>query len=501
MVTAFTPLPRWQRQLLLVVAGGALGWFHAPYNFWWLSFLIMPVLAVAVLEAPRVRDAFVCGWLFAFGYFLFGLYWIANALFVDITLFWWVLPFAVAGLPIVLALFWGAAAALVRRTQAKGLSGVLALAAMLALFEWLRGHVLTGFPWLLPAYLWVDVAPVRMLAATVGSYGLTLWALLAAMLPAVLLLQPSRRTLARVGVVAVILVGAVVFNPAPRHVETSEGFNLRIVQPNIAQTIKRNAQMSEQAFQTLLHLTAPEGAPRVIVWPETAVPYMMADSAGVRARIAAVMPAGSVLITGGVRREGERYFNSVLMMDSSGAMLGSYDKAHLVPYGEYVPLRTYIPLQAIATGLDFTAGSGPKTIALPGLPPLGAQVCYEVLFPGQIADRANPPSWLVNVTNDAWYGDTHGPRQHFALTRLRAVEEGVPLVRAANTGISGVIDAYGNVVVSTGIAHAIYLDVYFVISRYDTIYKKYGDATCLLLCFLLLLPVMRLPIIKQTGKA
>lgn len=481
----------WRLSAFLFALGGLTGWLHAPYNFWWVSLFTFPFLFVAVSEAISVRSAFGRGWVFAFGYFIFGLYWIANALFVDIAQFWWALPLAVAALPMGLALFWGAAAGITHKWGGRGFSQLLCLAALLLLAEWLRGHVFTGFPWLLLGYVWIDVEPVRALAAAGGIYGLTLWALLLALLPAVFLMTLTRSEKRGAAALAVVLVALPLLNPLPTSLGDEGSIRLRLVQPNIAQSMKLDPAAREATLQQLTALTQQPGNPQLVIWPETAVPYLLAERVDIRARLAAALPAGSTLVTGAVRHEEQKYYNSVMVMSGQGEVTASYDKAHLVPFGEYIPLRDYLPFDPVAGGENFSPGPGPHAVAVSGLPSFGPLVCYEIIFPGQVVSRNDVPEWLLNVTNDGWYGTSHGPYQHFEIARLRAVEEGLPVVRVANTGISGAIDAAGNVIAATQLAEAKYIDVTLNIIPLATLYRKWGDGPALFIAVLLALPAGR----------
>lgn len=480
-------LPDWQFNLLLFIYGGLLGWVHAPYNFWWASFLCLPVLFVGLSFARSTRQAFWRGWLFAFGYFVLGLYWVAHALFVDIAQFWWALPLAVVALPVGLALFWGAAAALTFRfSSPQHFLRLLFFAGALALAEWLRGHVFTGFPWLLTAYLWIDVPTVRALAATLGAYGLTLWTLLIALLPAMFVLESSKRQRADTLALAVILMFMPLLN-VPAELQSKGQVSLRLVQPNIEQQLKLDPAARAGIVARLLEQTGTEGHPQVVIWPETAVPFLLAQRPDVREQIAAGLPRGSYLVTGSPRREDDRFYNSVVVMDDQGQLLASYDKSHLVPFGEYIPFRQWLPFDPVAGGLDFSRGAGPRTLDIASLPGFGPLICYEVLFPGRIADPQHPPLWLLNVTNDGWYGTTHGPYQHLEITRMRAVEEGVPLVRVANTGISAVINADGDLAVAAPLAAAKTIDYQLELNSRVTFYQKWGDTPVLIAAILLVL--------------
>jgi apolipoprotein N-acyltransferase len=409
------------------------------------------------------RDAALLGWSFGFGFFLAGLYWISAALFVDIAQFWWLVPPALLGLPAGFALFTAlavlAAHEATRRFGLLGTARILVLAVSWVTAEWLRGHILTGFPWNLIGYAWAGAFPgalaVLQLTAITGIYGLSLLTVLAAALPARLGDLGRGRYAALAAAVMLIALpaagGAWRLANAPR--ESVPGVTLRLVQPSVPETIKNDPDALAQNFRRLLALSASRGADRgtAVIWPGVAAPPLLERFPEERQAIAKVIPPGGLLLTGAERAEPvtgrpQRFWNSVVVLNDRGDIVATYDKAHLVPFGEYVPLRGILPMQRIAPGLgEFSAGPGPRTLVLPGLPPVGPLVCYEAIFPGAVIDRANRPQWLLNVTNDAWYGVSSGPFQHLAIVRVRAVEEGLPLVRAANNGVSAVIDPYGRI--------------------------------------------------------
>jgi len=481
-----------RKQLAIFALGLASALAFAPFNFFWVLFITFP-LFLHQLQGVRGRAAFALGWLFGFGYFLAGLYWISAALFVDIAQFWWAVPMAAGALPMGLALFiglavWGA-------QHFSGYKRLLAFAIFWCAMEWLRGHIFTGLPWQLVAYAWVDT-PFIKLAAYGGAYGLSLWAMLLVVLFAGLV-RPGCKAYAAYAGLSVLLAGgygAVLLRPA---VPAGEGPLVRIVQPNIAQTLKLDPQMRSRNLQSIIAASLMPGTPDLVVWPETAVFYNMND-ADVRQGLAHILPANAVLLTGTIRvwDEGQQrhYANSLQAMNSKGDLLGHYDKAHLVPFGEYIPFRSLIPLQAIASGVDFTVGPGPTTMQLPGLPPFSVRICYEAIFPGMTVDQANRPEWLVNITNDGWYGQTSGPYQHFEISRLRAVEEGLPLVRAANTGISGLVGADGAVLQATKLGVAATIDVRLPKALPPTPYSRYGDWP---FAFVLLLGIVGIAVRKE----
>jgi apolipoprotein N-acyltransferase len=411
--------------------------------------------------ARPIRTALITGWWFGFGHFVTGDYWIANAMLVDAAEFGWMIPFAIGGLSAYLALFPALAAAAYGAARGPRIARILIFAAAWTVTEYLRGVVLTGFAWNVLATAWT-FAPIAMQgAAFLGAYGLSLASVLLFAAPAAYGLDGGAR--AHRGTIALVVVGllpfaagAVRFVTAAPVVMVPE-VKLALIQGNVSQKMKWRPEERAGIINLYLDLTAEavgRGATHV-VWPETAVPVALERVSDVRAAIAAILSEGhaKALIAGTVRLSAPddpppfKAWNSVQVFDATGDIVDTFDKFHLVPFGEYVPLRHWLPIDAIAGGsFDFMAGPGLQTMAVPGLPPVGPLVCYEVIFPGEVANRNARPGLLLNVTNDAWFGDSTGPRQHFAAARLRAVEEGLPLVRAAGTGISAIVDPYGRVV-------------------------------------------------------
>lgn len=482
---ALAAVTGWRRLLCAMIAGMAGTLAFAPLNLVPVLWLSLPAL-LWLLDGARTRaQAFWIGTAYAFGHFVLALYWIGSALLVD-PRFWALLPVAVTGLPALLALFYGAGTLLwfilVRRWALDPVPRALLMAVLWCGVEYTRGHVLTGFPWNLIGYCWVGLPGVVQAASLIGVYGLSLLTVLAAFLVAPLAQDDGAPLAQDDGVPPVPdgtrkgaprwvapllgtlpLLAAAVFGlsrvpagPAP----LVDGVTLRLVQPNVPETSKWDDGLAIAHVRDLLRLsmapTATGGAPRptAVIWPETAVPYYLEEEPELRAVVGRVVPPGGLVLTGAPRLTrdagGTTYWNSLLVLDDKGQVLGHYDKAHLVPFGEYVPLRRWLPLKAVAAVAPSTAnlgfGAGPATLSFPGLPPFSPAICYEIIFPGEVTPAAGPrPSWLLTITNDGWFGVTAGPHQHFAIARMRAVEEGMPLVRAANTGISAVIDPYGRV--------------------------------------------------------
>ena len=341
--------------------------------------------------------------------------------------------------------------------------------------------------------------------SSVGIYGLSLLTVLAASLPARLGDLSSERKFAPY--VAVALVAALAVGGAVRlgHDEGAvvPGMNLRLVQPSIPQTLKNDPAEDAADFRRMLALSgSPSAVPlKLVIWPEAGAPPFLGRDEAARRAIAAAIPRDAIVLVGTVRTDPpplrpEHVWNSLEAIDTKGDILASYDKSHLVPFGEFVPLRSVLPINKITPGtIDFSAGPGPRTIALAGVPPFSPLICYEAIFPGAAVDGNDRPDWLLNITNDAWYGYTSGPFQHFAIARTRAVEEGLPLVRNGNNGISGVVDPYGRIVRKFALDGVGVLDAPLPAKLPPTLYAQIGDwgFAGLLLALLAFAAAPRLP--------
>lgn len=491
-VCATTTLPPVDLTPLLLVAFPGLLWLDEGSSGPWASFRL--------------------GYAFGFGFFVSGIYWIAGALLVDIASFWWLVPVAVAGLPAAFAFYAGLALLatnlVANHLRLPSAARVFAFAIAWTVAEWVRGHAFTGLPWNLIGYAWSGGFPgaIVMLqsVAWIGIYGLSFLTVLAASLPA-LFGTPSlapislgRRLAPAIAAGLLILVpglfGAIRLQTTPT-VET--GVWLRIVQPSIPQTMKWEPAAAEKNFRLLLDLSgAPATRPiAAVVWPEAATPFLLGRDGSRRREIGAIASGRGYVITGAVRANPPpgpiiQIWNSLEVLNGDGDIVARYDKAHLVPFGEYVPFRDELPLKKITPGtVDYSAGLGPRTIDLPGLPRFAPLICYEVVFPHAIVDEHDRPAWILNVTNDAWYGQSSGPYQHFAIARTRAAEEGLPLVRVANNGVSGVVDALGRVRARVDLDTVGYADLPLPAAGEPTPYARGGDWILLALLILGAIPV------------
>ncbi len=485
IVAWFAELTGWRRRGVAFFAGAVATLALPPAHVLPAMYLAFPVLVWMLAGARGWRSAFGLGWWFGFGFFAASLYWIGNALLIFAAKHAWMIPFASLGLPAFLAIFTGAAA--VAGSFGRGhLDRALALALAWVGMEWLRGHILTGFPWNLAGHSWLGSDALLQTASVVGIYGVSLIALTSACLLAALA-EGGRRCWIACTVAAVLLVGPwaggmarLAAAPAPGEAAVP-GVGLRLVQAGIPQQEKWRRSLRQRNLDLHLRLSQDNRPDWVthIIWPENAATFFVEDQRLERMAVAGVVPPGGLVITGAPRRETNplRLWNSMVAIDGSGAVVGHYDKAHLVPFGEYVPLRDFLPIAKITQGaVDYSPGAGLKTMRLPGLPAMSPLICYEVIFPGAVLDRTDRPSWLLNLTNDAWYGLTAGPYQHLAIARVRAVEEGMPLIRSANTGISAVVDSYGRVLAQLGLREKGVLDVRLPAAvGQKTLYGRYYD--------------------------
>jgi apolipoprotein N-acyltransferase len=404
-----------------------------------------PGLLAQIDAAPGPAVAARRGWWFGFGLNLIGLYWVTEAIMIEAARFWWFVPIAVPALAATLAAFIAAAAWAARFARA-GWPRAMALAGAWVLADMARQFVGTGFPWNLLGSVWefpgwlgdVFIQP----AALVSIHGLTLLTVLLALTP---MLSWRWRSAGAVLLGAWAAFGVVrTQQPMP----PAPGLNVVLVQGNIAEGQKWDRSLLNSIFERYLRLTregmARSGSgPVVVVWPESASPFLLQQDAVARQDIMETTNGAPALV-GAVRFDKDnRPRNSLFALTDAGTIAAIYDKWHLVPFGEYQPDWFPAGIQIVPGG-GFARGPGPETLHIPGLPPVGPLICYEAIFPGQVIDSADRPAWMVNITNDAWFGDSSGPRQHLAAARMRAVEEGLPLLRAANTGITAAFDARGH---------------------------------------------------------
>jgi apolipoprotein N-acyltransferase len=483
----------------LLLGGAATAAALPPVNLVALLWLTVPWLLFEIDRRPGWRGAFFAGWLFGLGYFAAGLYWISNALLVDAARFGWMIPFALVGIGAVLGVYIGGAAALSRFVR-PGWPRLSLFAAAWGGAEWLRDHLLTGFPWNPIGSVWSASDALLQSVALIGSFGLGVVTILAAGAP-VLFWQSRRQGLCASLLGLTLLAGLAGWGEAripAASTPIQPGVMLRLVQANIAQTLKWRPEMRAENLDHHLALSRlPAAAPlTAIIWPETAAPAFLDQDQEARRAVAAAAPPGGLMLVGTVRgefrgRELTQIWDSIEAFDRQGDILGRYDKAHLVPFGEYVPLPGWLQVKKLtAMEIETSAGPGPRTLDLPGLPPVGPQICYEAIFPAAIVDREHRPAWMLNATNDGWFGISSGPYQHFAAARMRAIEEGLPMVRAAYTGISGVIDPYGRVIANIGLGQEGIVDSPLPQPVSETLFARWGHRILAILLLITALPAL-----------
>jgi apolipoprotein N-acyltransferase len=466
-----------------------------PVGFAPILLASVPGLAVLARAAATKRQSFCAGWAFGAGYFIFGLYWVSASLFIDIRQWFWVMPFSGLLGPAVLGLFYGLIPLLAWRWRGEPAPHALALAAAWSGIEWLRGHVLTGFPWNLPGQAWDWVLPVMQVAAIVGAYGLTLLTLLWAVTP----LTTGRLRLALIGSFIMVAAGGA-WRLAENPTVQSGDYTVRIVQPNIPLTVKIDPKEDQNSVEAHLALTreksALPSAPDFVIWPETALAADPGQIPGLAQAVGEALPPNALGIIGTLRadwsdKQHPKFYNSVSVLNHDGRVLAVYDKHHLVPFGEYMPGRALIDISPIAQAVsaigDFTPGPGPRTLHIGTRPSFSPLICYEAIFPGETMDSTDRPAWLVNVTNDGWYLRSAGPHQHLAIARLRAIETGLPLARAADTGISAMFDPLGRELGKQPLETKGFIDTILPKPLEPTLYARMGDSSFFVLLALTML--------------
>ena len=517
----------WKRAAIATVAGALSSLAMAPFNAWPVLFLTFPVMVWLIDGAGGGRlhglpAAAMAGWWFGLGYFVPGLYWIGYAFLVDAPTFAWLMPFAVLGLPAYLALFPAFGFGLARLIWSKDGSRVIALAASLTASEWLRGHVLTGFPWNAFGYALTNPLALAQVASLIGLWGLTFLSVAIFASPAVLIDGNSRGrrpwvapVMALLALVAMGIFGAVRLGLQPT--TTVANVKLRIMQPNLQQDVRFNYAAKAEVMRKYLTLSDRASGPQstgvrdasILIWPESAFPFFLTREADALAQIDDLLPKGTILITGSVRAPDlppgtriTRAYNSIYAIDHDGTVLSIYDKLHLVPFGEFLPFQDgmeklgFVQLTKVQGG--FIPGTGRRAMEIPNAPRALPLICYEAIFPDEVAARGERPGWIINLTNDGWFGISTGPYQHLQQARLRAIEQGLPVVRAANTGISAVIDPMGRIVARLGLGVEGVLDSSLPAAIAPTIYARSGDIPAAMIVAAALILVIRRRVAKRS---
>ena len=467
---------------LSVLLGGVGALSFPPYNLFFFGLISYGSLFLISHYSQSIKQALLLSFFWGIGFHVSGLWWIAEALLVDGNPYRWAYPLAVLGLPALLSIFVVITALIYRRIVQNREMSVMCSALLFAVLfsgaEWLRGNILTGFPWNLPAYIWSEQLEVLQALRVFGAYGLSALTLILSMLLGALVIERTRKTFIGVGTITLLfvvitLLGYQRLENAPTYVPSPDLF-IRIVQPNIAQSQKWDPDKYIDhlyQFRDISILNIPEGEQKtaLLIFPETALNDVMMSTVEARDALNNIVKAYEnkgmelFILTGALRshinNENREYYNSALLYDKEGYIVDDYDKSHLVPFGEYIPFSNIINIAPIVQFSGFQSGSGAKSLHHKSLPSIAVAICYEIIFPKKLFSKEDKPELIVTITNDAWYGDTAGPYQHYMMARYRAIEEQLPVLRSANTGISGGFDPFGRAFPSLKINESGYIDI------------------------------------------
>ncbi len=448
-----TPL---QAAFSCFLLGAVLTLAFAPFDLWPLAAIALSGFFVILNATSSRTHCLLRTYCFGYGFFMAGTWWMAKALLVDAAQFGWLVPFCVIGLTGVYALWFLAFGALYWFTRTRNIIlNLLRFTILWVLVEYLHSLGMFGFPWNLAGYIALSSLRMSQFASLFGVYGLSFVVVLMALMP-VLFLNPQPKKYQIFGVSILLGLPLVLYAFGMIRMEQEPAMSdarVRVVQAAIPQAVKwtNEGKLDSLDLHARLSRVATDGPPpRIVIWPESAFPFTLYEGSSWPSRLATLVPHHGTLITGTVRAEEvegvTQFYNSIVAIDWAGYIAAAYDKHQLVPFGEFVPFRALLPMNKITPGaVDFLRGKGPQTLAINGVPPFSPLVCYEAVFADFATHHSMRPAWLLNVTNDGWYGNTPGPYQHFAMARMRAVEQGLPLVRAANNGISAVVDPYGQI--------------------------------------------------------
>ncbi|MBX2806809.1 MAG: apolipoprotein N-acyltransferase [Hyphomicrobiales bacterium] len=514
-------LQGWKRAVTSVALGAISVFAFAPFHLWPALFITLPCLiwlldgvAGSDTAKPRWRRGFTAGWFFGFGFFVAGFYWLGFAFVIEAEKFAWLMPLPVLAFPAALALFPAIATAISIRFWRPGSSRIFLFSATFFAADWLRGHILTGFPWNIWGYALASNDALAQNAALFGVYGLTLLALLIFASPAALFSNNTRngRYWLMPAICGIVLLSGYIWGQtrlANAAKEFVPGVQLRLIQANIPQSEKWLPENRGWIFKRYLDLSnkkTPKSSKHEtthLIWPESSVPFIFMMNEHIfepdaRAALSQLTAGERTLILGGERVVGQRrddgrflvgdVYNSLFVVNPDGEIDDKYDKIHLVPFGEYLPFEEILTALGIKqlthANTGFAAGGERKLLSPPGAPPFLPLICYEAIFPSMAAANGQRPGWILNITNDAWFGPTSGPYQHLHQTRLRAIEKGLPVIRAANTGVSAIIDAHGRIRAKLPLNRMEVLESGLPVAIEPTLFTHWGEKCLMLLAFL-----------------
>ncbi|MEM7596058.1 MAG: apolipoprotein N-acyltransferase [Pseudomonadota bacterium] len=481
----FLALRKSGQLLICAVIGAFAALGQAPFDLWFMPLLALGALFALIRKARSPKHAFGLTWAAGMGYFAVALFWIVEPFLVDIARHGWMAPFALFGVSFGFGLFWAVAGWVTYRLRGQAIAFMCAFVVV----EAVRGYALTGFPWAQIGHAFIDT-PWLYWSAFAGSLGLTALVLLGAVGVTYLIERALMKGLMAVVTLVVLAVLGVTLTPVSEPI--ADRPTIRIIHTNEAQETRWDPAMIPGAFDKKLEFTgAPaETGPDLIVWPETSIPVLLERADATLAAIADEA-RGTPVVAGLQRFDGEDFYNSLIRLNGEGEVDTIYDKHHLVPFGEYVPFGDVLAKVGIfgladTTGGGYAAGPGPQVMDFGALGKALPLICYEGVFPQDVGGYEERPEFLLLITNDAWFGEISGPYQHLAQARLRSAEQGLPMVRAANTGVSALIDAHGRVTEQKGLGDAGWLDVSLPPARPPTLYSRMGDLPIVAFALLLL---------------
>ena len=468
-----------------------------PFYFFPILFISFSLFIHLLNNSTSIKKSFYIGYFMGSGFFAFGFSWIGNALLIDPLTFGWLYPLVLIASGGFFGLFWAFPAILSFPFKTK-IAKILAFSSFYVLFEWLRSFLLTGFPWNLLGSVFAFSPKMLQLASLTGTYGLSLLVLICC---SFLSIGINKKNLKFFSIPIILILFTYTFGHLRLKALNDDSVSnttIRIVQPSIPQSMKWSKETAENNFQEHIRLSQKEGLDNIdfVIWGETASPYILDLEPEKLKEITKAIPQNGYLITGSVRLETNEEgslqpLNSMFVINKEGSIINHYDKSHLVPFGEYIPLRRYLPswiTPITNTIANFKQGTPHKIISIPEHPDFSALICYEIIFPSQIINKDNKPQWLINLTNDGWYGDSAGPRQHLVTTQLRAIEEGITISRVANSGISAIISRTGCILDEIPLNTKGILDIKLPSKlSTKTLYGELGNLIPVLLCFVGLL--------------
>lgn len=501
-----------KRKTIAFLAGSLSVQALPPFYHSYILFFTTSWLLYAIHQASNKKQAFALGYWFGFGFFAFGFAWVNNALLVFPEKTGWLIPITFLASGGFMGLFI-AFPSLLSKLNKTITSQYLSWAAWIVIFEWIRSWFLTGFPWNLWGTCLAFNIKLIQLSSVIGTYGLSLILLLTASAPVLWLVGKNLKNALKTASIILLCTCTLYafghFRISRLEDNTSNQITIRLVQPEISQNQKWSLDLRTEHFQKYIKESQKQplnNNSSIIVWGETASPFPLDMDKNALTEAIKILPPEGYLVTGQIRLQDNYYngwdaYNSSLIINSQGVIEDFYDKTHLVPFGEYIPLRQWLPefIRPVANVIStLKAGNGPKIINIPNIPPFGIQICYEIIFPHQIINPSQKPEWVINLTNDGWYGLSSGPYQHLVNTQLRAVEEGITIVRSANNGISALINRYGKIVDSLSLHQVGSLDIALPQkTSVATIYNTLGNIPILTICLLLIVVAFLYPHILQ----